>query len=661
MITAFTIKNFKAIGDEPVRIELKPITLLFGANSAGKSSILHALNYAYSVFVDHNLNAEYNAHSDSSFNLESFDRFVHKEKDKDNNNILIRFDINFKKEQYDCNDTLSSYSDERFFYYDGQYGEYAYNIFNSINQSKIDLKTAYVELEISWDRIKNCPYVLRYETGFDEESLATIYADGCDNKVAVRFINKEHKLYKGLIDNEFNIGWLSNLNHEIPLSQKDALPNFKQGLCPKKNTWCDSKDLVTRGFFKENEISYNFEVDFLRRNMSDFENFIAATLILPGRRVTEWLKSTIYLGPLREIPSRHFLGDEVSGDNSERRWRWEKGLGAWDILYRIGQLQLDQSKKPIEDISVWIKENFEEHYDEILSVISGHPDHQVKFEEYDNNAGPFFEDRSSYKEIDDFLDHCKKENLKKYISNLPIDTLISLDLPRKSSKEFADRLRDKINYWLASDQCLNTGYEVFIEKFRKISSGFFENFDKDRSQEELLKEILNKPETTQTWLRDISRGIDLKPHEIGTGISQVLPVVVAAVAMNTSLLTIEQPELHIHPAMQVQLGDLFIEQSNDQKFFLIETHSEHLLLRIMRRIRETAEEQSSNTPKISPNEVAIYYIESENGITQVNHIGLDENGRFTDRWPRGFFAERMHEILPSDIRERVEANRRRTK
>ena len=78
MITAFTVQNFKAIGEEPVRIELKPITLLFGANSAGKSSILHALNYAYSVFVDHNLNAEYNIHSDSSFNLGGFKRFVHR-------------------------------------------------------------------------------------------------------------------------------------------------------------------------------------------------------------------------------------------------------------------------------------------------------------------------------------------------------------------------------------------------------------------------------------------------------------------------------------------------------------------------------------------------------------------------------------------------------
>ena len=648
MITAFTIKNFKAIGEEPVRIELKPITLLFGANSAGKSSILHALNYAYSVFIDRNLNAEYNAHSDSRFNLESFDRFVHK--NKKNNNILIRFDINFKIDQYERSDVLLRYSNKAFFYCDGQYGEDAYNVFEAFNKSKIDLKTAYVELEISWDHIKNCPYVFRYETGFDEEKLAIIYADGYKNKVALRFINKEHKLYKGLVNNKFIIDWL--LSHEIPLSQKDALPNFISGLCPEENIWCDGTQLVARGFFKENEMDSRLE-ESIHHNMSSFENFIAATLILPGRRVMEWLKFTMYLGPLREIPSRYFLG-EVSNQNSEIRWRWEKGLGAWDILYRIGQLQLDQSKKPIKDISVWIKENFEENYDKIRSAIYSNRKCRVGFQEYLNDDEGYREtfDDIHGGNIYGVLNKYRKREvlekyfLKKYISNLPIDTLISLDLPRKNSKELADRVHDKINHWLASDQCLNTGYEIFIEKFRKIPSDFFENFDKDKSQEELLKEILNKPGTTQTWLHDISSDINLKPHEIGTGISQVLPVVVVAVSSNAQLIAIEQPELHIHPALQVKLGDLFIEQSNDQKFFLIETHSEHLLLRLLRRINENFEgELPPDMKPCTANDVAIYYLDKGEKGMHVRRLEIREDGTSQGEWPQGFFEERITELF----------------
>ena len=174
---------------------------------------------------------------------------------------------------------------------------------------------------------------------------------------------------------------------------------------------------------------------------------------------------------------------------------------------------------------------------------------------------------------------------------------------------------------------------------------------------ELANEILSLPEKIRIWLHDESRDINLAPQEIGTGISQVLPVVVVASVRWTPLVAIEQPELHIHPALQVQLGDLFITQSSDSKFFLIETHSEHLLLRILRRIRETAEGKASKEFKLLPNQVAVYYVESENGITQANRIGLDKNGRFTDRWPKGFFAERMQEMLPSDIREHIEAKR----
>ena len=108
MITAFTVKNFKAIGDDKVKIELKPITLLFGANSAGKSSILHALNYAYSVFCDHNLNAEYNTHHDSNFNLGGFSRFVH---DNDlKRSVVLRFELDFKAEN-DIPDSCINYDD----------------------------------------------------------------------------------------------------------------------------------------------------------------------------------------------------------------------------------------------------------------------------------------------------------------------------------------------------------------------------------------------------------------------------------------------------------------------------------------------------------------------------------------------------------------------
>jgi AAA15 family ATPase/GTPase len=107
MITAFTVRNFKAIGDDPVRIELKPIILLFGANSAGKSSILHALHYAYQIFSNRNLSPKKSTDDLNNLDLGGFESFVH------NNDlsrvILIRIDFDYEFGFNDIPDSIFHY------------------------------------------------------------------------------------------------------------------------------------------------------------------------------------------------------------------------------------------------------------------------------------------------------------------------------------------------------------------------------------------------------------------------------------------------------------------------------------------------------------------------------------------------------------------------
>src|SRR6266851_3576614 len=76
MITAIEIENFKGIRDR-VRIDLKPITLLFGPNSAGKSTILHALHYAREVLERHNLDADKTQLGGEWIDLGGFRSLVH--------------------------------------------------------------------------------------------------------------------------------------------------------------------------------------------------------------------------------------------------------------------------------------------------------------------------------------------------------------------------------------------------------------------------------------------------------------------------------------------------------------------------------------------------------------------------------------------------------
>ena len=104
-------------------------------------------------------------------------------------------------------------------------------------------------------------------------------------------------------------------------------------------------------------------------------------------------------------------------------------------------------------------------------------------------------------------------------------------------------------------------------------------------------------------------------RDVGIGISQVLPVLVETSASAGKILTMEQPEIHLHPALQAELGDVFVQSAlgGQNNRFILETHSEHLILRILRRIRETTEgELPAGLNPIRPEEVAVFYVSPGN-------------------------------------------------
>lgn len=120
--------------------------------------------------------------------------------------------------------------------------------------------------------------------------------------------------------------------------------------------------------------------------------------------------------------------------------------------------------------------------------------------------------------------------------------------------------------------------------------------------------------------------------DIGFGASQVLPIVVEGFyADEGSTLLIEQPEIHLHPKAQAALGDLLIDIAKERKTLIVETHSEHLLSRIRRRIAEG---------RIKREDVVIYFFTLKEGRTHIKPIQLNELGQFEfEEWPEDFFAE----------------------
>jgi predicted ATPase len=114
------------------------------------------------------------------------------------------------------------------------------------------------------------------------------------------------------------------------------------------------------------------------------------------------------------------------------------------------------------------------------------------------------------------------------------------------------------------------------------------------------------------------------------------------------MVAIEQPEIHLHPALQAELGDVFIDSAlgGGGNTFLLETHSEHLLLRIMRRMREThSGKLAPGVVPVRPADVSVLFVEPESGGSIVREMPLNERGELVKAWPGGFFEEGLNEIF----------------
>ena len=137
-------------------------------------------------------------------------------------------------------------------------------------------------------------------------------------------------------------------------------------------------------------------------------------------------------------------------------------------------------------------------------------------------------------------------------------------------------------------------------------------------------------------VEDSHTRIPVNISDVGFGASQILPLIVEGFhCPNNSIIISEQPEIHLHPKIQAELGDMLIDVVKENKFIIIETHSEHLIARVRRRIAEG---------KISRKKVSIYYFEPESRGTRIEEIILDDDGQYL-YFPEGFFEEDIEEAF----------------
>lgn len=226
------------------------------------------------------------------------------------------------------------------------------------------------------------------------------------------------------------------------------------------------------------------------------------------------------------------------------------------------------------------------------------------------------------------------------------------------------QVRQKVNAWLGDANKMKTPYQLLVQDL--IGSDGI-NIELGKLINKSFHDLVNLTDTntlTDTWthsilensserlsnlvLMDTRSQTYVSHHDVGIGVRQVIPILVYAYGSSNALIAIEQPETNLHPKLQTELGDVFIESAlgKNKNNFIIETHSENLLLRIMRRMRQTFNnELPEGILPVTPEDVSVLYIEPIGSQSVVREMPLNECGELVEAWPGGFFEEGLEEVF----------------
>lgn len=562
-LTRIEIENFKGIGSRQ-RIDLRPITLLFGPNSAGKSTILQALHYLREILERGNVDPDRTI-AGGLIDLGGFATLVHNhELDR---TVILKVVLDLSDEQgaegLPLNAGLSigepDFVELPVRYLVGESEEYRdYAIVQELG----------LAVDIRWSALEQAPYVSRLAIELDGQPLAAIVSPPAEGRAQLTDFNFAHPLLQRAVlpddlpqDGDEDLAAGSPLEDEIWSLAREAAadrstPNTPDdqlriavgtelGALPRLD-----RDLILD--IRDPDVK-KAELEERTPRVNGLRALLSEMILGPARLVRDHLMQMTYIGPLRDIPTRSYR-PQVSPDET----RWSHGLAAWDLLYsdRRGDLM------------------------------------------------------------------------------------------------------DEVNVWLSGEERLRTTYRLERVEFKEIPvpSAMHQMFERGLSEDDIgeLQELyLSLATRTEIALRDFEKGILVAPGDVGVGISQMVPVIVASLRKQDGVLGIEQPELHVHPAIQVGMGDLFIKAATGDedkltsgKTLLIETHSEHIMLRLLRRVREqTEDEVPPGVLGLTPDDLSVIYVESSVEGVRFRPLRVSPDGDFVDRWPQGFFAERAEELF----------------
>ena len=636
-LTALRIGNFKAFADTQ-RIPLKPITLIFGPNSAGKSSIIQSLAFAHEAQFGRPrrgqppLDVHQTELGGASIDLGGFVQFVY------------RHDIGTEMEwgaELRVFDVCESKPTE------------ARNVLLTVRIGTSSSKVRARSRNIT-------PHVQSVEFVVDGEPfMKASYRESESAAIArlrVDTLNMRHpRIQKTLVEavrgsNEPNEFSLANYAEEI-----------------NNNVTDDKISLTVRGVFGIQLLASHVYDDSgvgvlgnmaLNGNANEYFWWMLQAF---ARNCTEALdgacSSMEYLGPIRTLPPRHF----TSGSSEGGEWSTSNGL-AWDVLMR------DEAVR--ERVNLWLRGRRETSraawQEATLNQMAENQKpseksfmttpYELMVDRYTANSDLRHALTAAFGEPLTLLQ--RREMLTKELTEVyaELNELYEADQARvelyarelepwitrvkaaSSAAEAESVLSEAMGFFAAQERARMSDPAEWEETLQHQDIEQAHALDAKDRADKFVQALDERGAASISELRlwDYDKKAMVSLRDVGFGISQVLPVLAAAFGSTERVILIEQPEIHLHPALQAELGDVFIESATGdrQNTFILETHSEHLILRLLRRVREK---------RISPADMCVLFIEPTDHGSQVRELEYDEDGDFIDEWPGGFFEEAFRE------------------
>jgi hypothetical protein len=564
MIRSLRLGNFKAFA-EPQDIPLRPLTLIFGPNSAGKSSIIHSLALAHHAMLTGELDTEHTRIGGDAIDLGGFRQYVHRRDATKSVEWTVELDAaQFHGRLAELVAPTSKIALQFLFGQQGGTSEVGVHVCTLLaDGSPILSMSTRGKSTLRVDRLDQTNPVFR------EVLRAIVLTSTTTDEI-----------------HEADFGGLTEAVDSLVPDLSARLAPFLPRLEVRSTSDQELAQAlllpVSRGN-RERDLVQAVKI-FLPRTLRDLVDGLSG-------QVEAALGKLRYLGPLRSYPPRHL----VFSANGDANW-YAGGGHAWDVIRRNGEVR--------DRVNRWLgdRERLQTPYQLSLKrlIPASHTDYAL-LQSLDEILRKF-----TGKEVGDWSEF-----------------LLS----------FTNREEDE------------PGLTEYMLK--SMSSAW----DVDAFSEVIKAKLLD-PQLVEGWndlvLIDVRSGTVMTHRDVGIGISQVLPVLVTAFASQELLIAIEQPEIHLHPALQAELGDVFLESAlgANHNTLLLETHSEHILLRVMRRMRDTVDGNlPKGAPEVHPDDVMVLYVEPDGPRSIVRQMPMNERGELVKAWPGGFFEEGLKEVF----------------